>query len=993
MTTTANGTSTNLAKFQGLLRELFQFDCADLDFGIYRIMNHKRDAVERFTAEQLPAYVAAKLDSGPLAQQAQAAAELDEAARMVRESLSDDAIDDNGVLAEQFHSSNVGQRYLASQAGVADSSRSRDAVEAAVYNHLYSFFSRYYDEGDFISKRRYSRNQRYAIHYNGEEVYLHYANSDQYYIKSDEHFRNYDWKAPNGVTVRFRLKQADVEQNNVKGDRRFFIPLVSETAWDADGAAITIPLEYRPLTASEQVTYGNRNQQDNIIAAAAVTIPGQFTAPPAALAALMGEHRRDAKGETISNLQHHLWRYTRRNNADFFIHKDLAGFLNRELDFYLKNEVLNLENLAVAGQDLSEGWFQQMRLTKDVGSRIIDFLAQIENFQKMLWEKRKFVTETQYCITLGNIAPEFYSVISANEAQWDDWRDLLDVDGSDRSDAFLQAHPTLVLDTNHFDGEFVDRLLASFDDLDEVTDGLLVHSENWQALQLAQARYQDEVKCVHIDPPYNPQSEAFVYKNGYSDSSWLAMMRDRIAASYEWMGPEGFLLCHIDEIEYERLQLLLKGLQVPDVGTIVWDKRNPMTGGGGIATQHEYVVFRSMSTSSLRLRQDNTELILNKAKELIELDGKSYEEAREEFSRYVKSNASFTGGERAYRFIDELGRVYSSVSLRAPEPRTDPKFFEPLLHPLTGKPCPVPPNGFSRTPETLKSMVGRDEILFGKDEKIQPRQKRYLQKGTNRQLSSVIQDATRGKTSLDALGLLDFPYCHSVSFYETLMGAVLSDASGIALDYFAGSGTTGHAVINLNREDGGVRKFILVEMGEYFDTIVLPRIKKVTFTPDWKSGRPQRRATAEAAERSPRIVKYIRLESYEDALDSIEFDQSDGQLPLPDGTDEYLLKYMLSWETRDNDTLLNPAKLTSPFSYRLRVHANGETRERGVDLPETFNYLLGLKAQKREVFDDDGRRYLVFRGEIRTRPAAKLPSFGARPRAGARKTSPGTGTS
>ena len=149
---------------------------------------------------------------------------------------------------------------------------------------------------------------------------------------------------------------------------------------------------------------------------------------------------------------------------------------------------------------------------------------------------------------------------------------------------------------------------------------------------------------------------------------------------------------------------------------------------------------------------------------------------------------------------------------------------------------------------------------------------------------------------------------------------------------------------------------------------LLPRIKKVIYSPEWKDGKPQRQATDEEAERSPRIVKYIRLESYEDVLDSIEFDQAGGQLRLPDAAEEYLLKYMLAWETRDSDTLLNPASLTSPFSYRLRVHAHGEKRERAVDLAETFNYLLGLKVKQREVFDDEGRRYLVFRGETRAAP-------------------------
>ena len=68
--------------------------------------------------------------------------------------------------------------------------------------------------------------------------------------------------------------------------------------------------------------------------------------------------------DPVSHLKHHLCQYAQRNNSDFFIHKDLSGFLNRELDFYLKNEVLNLDNLVTAGQDMTEGWFQQMRLTK-----------------------------------------------------------------------------------------------------------------------------------------------------------------------------------------------------------------------------------------------------------------------------------------------------------------------------------------------------------------------------------------------------------------------------------------------------------------------------------------------------------------------------------------------------------------------------------------------------------------------------------------------------
>ena len=962
-----NGTS-NIAKFQNLLRELFQFDCADLDFGIYRIMNHKRDVIEKFITEQLPNTVAAELNRGPLAQQAQADAALENARQQVEATLGSTAFDAHGQLSDTFRDTPLGIQYLDAQAQAADGSRGRAAVEADIYNHLYTFFSRYYQDGDFISKRRYARNPRYAIPYSGEEVYLHWANRDQYYVKTTEHFYNYDWNAPGGVAVRFRIKAADVEQNNVKGDKRFFLPLVAETEWDADARTVTIPFEYRPLTPSEQIRYGNRNQQEGIITTSCEAIPKQLHHAPEALAALTGERQRNGKNRTVSHLEHHLQQYVRRNNSDFFIHKDLSGFLSRELDFYLKSDVLNLDDVANAGLDMAAGWFQQMRLIKAVGSQIIDFLAQIEGFQKRLWEKRKFITETQYCIALGCIDPSFYPDIADNTAQWHEWRKLYDIDGSDRSTAFLQAHPTLAVDTAHFDSAFTDRLLASFNDLDGMTDGLMIHGENWQALSLLRERYLGQVKCIHIDPPYNTQTSGFLYKNGYQHSSWLAMVHDRMVAGDVLMNPAGILLCHIDENEYENLYIMLESLGIPDVGTIVWDKRNPMTGGGGIALQHEYMICRSRSNDALRLRDVNSQLILNKAKELINRDGGVSEDTKTDFSRWVSNNHRLTGGEKAYRYLDDADRVYSSVSLRAPEPRTDPKFFEPLTHPLTGKPCAVPPNGFSRTPDTLKSMVDRGEVLFGADETTQPRQKRFLKEGYRRQLSSVIQDTTRGKSDLDAQGLENFPYCHSGSFYEELLGAMANDANDIVLDYFAGSGTTGHAVINLNREDGGQRKFILVEMGEYFDTVLLPRIKKVTFSPEWKDGKPQRAAAPEEAGRSPRIVKYVRLESYEDALDSIEFDDADGQLRLEERFDDYLLTYMLPWETRDSATLLNVSKLTSPFTYRLRVHVNGAKRERTVDLPETFNFLLGLKVRTRRTYNDNGRRYLVYRGETRERP-------------------------
>ncbi|MCL5421037.1 MAG: site-specific DNA-methyltransferase, partial [Nitrospirae bacterium] len=177
-------------KFQLLLRELFQFDCADLDFGIYRIMNHKRDVIERFISSDLPKAIASELDKGALADQSKAVRELKEISRQIGETLGKDAIDADGNLPEKFHDTEIGRKYLSLKPKVAGG-RGREALEAIIFNHLYTFFGRYYQEGDFISKRRYSKRQKYAIPYNGEEVHLYWANNDQYYVKTVEHFNDY----------------------------------------------------------------------------------------------------------------------------------------------------------------------------------------------------------------------------------------------------------------------------------------------------------------------------------------------------------------------------------------------------------------------------------------------------------------------------------------------------------------------------------------------------------------------------------------------------------------------------------------------------------------------------------------------------------------------------------------------------------------------------------------------------------------------------------
>lgn len=206
---------------------------------------------------------------------------------------------------------------------------------------------------------------------------------------------------------------------------------------------LTIPFEYRPLKADEEIRYGSKKKgengngngepkpadeaggkkkkgQEGISVDAIAAIQSAVKKNADALAALLHERRKDADGNPVSLLEHHLRVYTHNNSSDFFIHKDLRGFLERELDFYLKNEVLNLDELEMGGEARAESWFQSLRAIKGIGRKIIAFVAQIENFQKRLFEKKKFVTEVHYCVTLDRVPEELYPEIAKNKAQISD---------------------------------------------------------------------------------------------------------------------------------------------------------------------------------------------------------------------------------------------------------------------------------------------------------------------------------------------------------------------------------------------------------------------------------------------------------------------------------------------------------------------------------------------------------------------------------------------
>ena len=884
-------------KFRDILAEILQLDQAELDFGIYRIMNQKRKDIEAFLNNRLVPEVTKIL-------KAQTAAGTD-----------------------------------------------ISAMENEVFSHLAKFFSRYYEGGDFISKRRY-KDDAYAIPYSGEEVKLYWANADQYYIKTSEYFKNYSFVLPTSRRkVHFVLRDADTEQNNNKAannmERRF--QLCEEDCIAEEDGELNIFFTYELMPKT--------TKQDALIKDAEAKIISSFAEGKYAdFAELVNEKVPTEKNKERTLLMKHLQDYTAKNNFDYFIHKDLGGFLRRELDFYIKNEVMFLDDLDAT--HIMEH-LAQVKAIKLVGEKIITFLAQLEDFQKKLWLKKKFVVGCDYCITLDRIPRTLYSEIIANDAQRKEWVRLFAIDeikgdmmtegySEPLTEKFLEDNPFLVLDTKFFSAEFKHKLVGSMEKVDEECNGLLINSENFQALELLQDKYRETVRGMYYDPPYNTKSNEFIYKDSFRHSSWMSMMENRLALSSNLLNKYGAIMVSCDENENTNLKTVLNDVFSEEnfLTDIIWQ-------GGGkndqkyFSISHEYIQLFLKN----KLFMDSTDIRWLERKENIDLIYATFEKIKKQYPNDMKMQEkalkdwykSLPDGEPAKR-----QKHFNRVEARGiffPDNISKPEngYYYDVIHPVTGKPCKKPKGGWRFVEETMKQQLADDRVFFGKDETTVPCRKSFLKETEYESPSTVIYLDNRVSTTL-IKNLFNNKKVFNNPKYYLLIGRLLrliGDTESMFMDAFAGSGTTGHAVIYLNREDKGNRKYILCEMAEYFNSVTKPRIEKVIYSEDWKDGKPVSRKGIS------QCFKYIRLEQYEDTLNNLQpknqrldFDNENGK---GDFEETYFLRYMLDTETKGD--LFNLEWFKNPFAMSIKTTKDNELVDTHVDMVETFNYLIGLNVE------------------------------------------------
>ncbi len=966
-----------------ILREMFQLDRGDLDFGLYRIMNLKAKEIEGFLDNDLLPQVRTALAGNTTDTLAALEEKLAEARRQAVEL---------GVDPEAAPKVEELKQQLAE-------AKADVVAETDAYNHLANFFARYYDEGDFMSLRRYSGGGQptYLIPYDGEEVKLHWANADQYYIKTTENYSSYVFTVGTGEKtqrVRFEIAAADNEKDNVKEasvkQRRFLLAGDNTAAVTFDGADLVVHFAHRPLNDHEKKEFpGNgAKQQDRINEAIAKRVLQSVQPDWQALLTASASTKNNPERTVLDK---HLSTYTAKNSFDYFIHKDLGGFLRRELDFYLKSEVLNLDDLKLGDVARLDRALARMRAVRHVADKIIAFLAQLENFQKQLWLKKKFILETQYCVTLDRVPEILYAEITANASQHDEWIKLFAIDELDNSFPlplgegqgegdqgeeragkgtpytnpltmdFLKANPYLVLDTRHFNAEFTVRLLAGLSEagpLDEQMDGLLIHGENFQALSLLKARYQGQVNCIYIDPPYNTDASEILYKNGYKSSSWLSFLENRLEASKQFLVNNGILCITIDDFEFHRCKSLLEGVFSRETLLgVVAIKNNPSgrSTGKGFSSAHEYALFFGNNEDVTIGRLSHSEQQLSRYK--FDDEQGAYEWVN--FRKHGGANANRQARPKLFYpiFVSEKdGCRFPQATWNNERNQWNldeaPRSHETILY-------PVAPDGSEKTwkwgLETAKAVP--EEFCVRRDQTKQLgvyRKSRLNVQGT---LPLTVWDKSEYSSTEHGTNLLRRMFGESEKFsfpksvHATVDSLRVSKASENVhvMDFFGGSGTTAHAVIELNRADDGDRRFIIVEMGDYFNEVTVPRVLKAAYSKAWKDGKPIDREGVSL------LTKIIRLESYEDTLDSLEVTPPDStQQDLLEQNSElaedYRLRYALGVETARSACLLGK-DFTDPFAYTLSVVRDGMRREVPVDLPETFNYLLGLRVKSRRLVD------------------------------------------
>ena len=697
--------------------------------------------------------------------------------------------------------------------------------EDELYVKAFTFFDSFLNETGcpYFNKTEFYKNLYEKVYTNSSDTALFYKTSKLYYVKSDSVPSNADYVIKNDdeiarAKIIFEVSnELKYSSTNEKKELKFILKDLSKSAKN-----ITLLVLYK----SQKIDLGDDYsfELNSKILDKKYELTSSNKKNLKKFDELLKSYDLDI---TPSELSKAIHTYKKQTEIDFFIHKDASTFLKEQFNLYMYNYLFNDDEIKFNDWDIER--LQQIKNIKEIIFETIELISKFEDELRAMWLKPKFVRNLNYIITLDKIDSKFHNEILENKDLLNEWKELeLSLDNK-----------YLPVDTKYLNGSLKYKILSRFDNLDEITDGVLIKSDNFQALNTILPKYKEKIKCIYIDPPYNTGSDGFIYKDNFNHSSWLTMMENRLSLARKFMASDGVIFESINDKEQANLKLINDSIFGEDnfISSMIWNQKNVVQNDAKfISTNHEYIIsFRKsdkLDAFNLLPRSD-------------EMD-----------ARYSNPDNDINGN-------------WTSVALQA-KSGSESNLYE-ITFPNGVYWQPVKGTYPRLSKDSLMKAYHENRLWFGKNGTNVPRLKKYLSEVKQGVVSnSIWKNEDVGSTQFgkeNLKNILNTNTFQTPKPYGLIERAITlsSKESSTILDFFAGSGTTGHAVLNLNRKNNTKMKYILIEMGEYFDEILVPRIKKIIFSDKYKNGKPQNNNGIS------QIVKYYELETYEDVLSKAQY--------------------------------------------------------------------------------------------------------------------------
>lgn len=789
------------------------------------------------------------------------------------------------------------------------------AFRDELFEKLYDFFHRYFSESGSIYFRHTPLHQNVyeKVYTNDKDVMLFWKTHMLYYVKTDRLFRS-----------------LEVELDGQK----FFLDVST--------------LEHKKANEKRDIVYSfKEKRKDTLVFEVAYSERGRKTSVDDILRILRKQ------GVTISEdaLERAFRIFEKQSKVDYFINKDAKAFLEEQFNLWLYQYVFS------GVSEWTEIRIKQLQTLKDIAFKIIAFISQFENELVKIWNKPKFVLNSNYVITLDRIAENDIALVEKLlahknlKAQIEEWQQLDIVDGSFKKAAVLEkngkgkrlakSYQYLPIDTKHFkDVEL--EVLALFDNIDEALDGRLIKSENYQALNTLKLKHHERVKLFYNDPPYNTGQDEFIYEDSFQSATWLTMMKDRVQLCQRLLSNRGSFAISIDENEVSHcLRLLDDTFTRACRAAVASVKRGSVTGhkaiNPGLVNVTEYVPIYAADRTKwnpnrlYRPRERNdryNSFIRNRNEHHEKWEFCSLLDAFSEYKAIAKNRLRKELGldfeEEIFRFIcDNRDAV-----IQFARPDAD-KVSEEVRKAIDkSKKQPSRVVHVPRAEESDFYLLDGERIIFYTDRLREVDGKLVTVEPMSDIWDDVVPNDLHNEGGVELKkGKKPEKLLHRIIELCTRPKDVVADA-------FLGSGTS----VCVAQKSG--RKWLGIELGDHFDTKALVRMKKVlagdhsgvSGSCRWAGGG---------------FFKYFSLEQYEDTLRRAKYDDADlFDDPNTDPYHQYVfLRDLKMLEALKVDTKKSKVKVDLGKLYD------------GIDIAETLSNLTG-KWIKRITADsvefDDG---------------------------------------